>query len=308
MKQFLDNAPRSTPKLRTGEQAGTRIIVLVLVVFLLGIGTGAYWIHRNANSGASGTDRQQSVALPDNIKSILKNLDSPVEIHFYSLLDPASVSDATQAFAKLVEQLLSEYQTEAGGKVNVAQINSMSAANANTASADGIKPFNMDKGDACYLGITISRNGQKETFSRLDPDWEQALQFDLARAVVRVSSSAPKSTTVAAAATTAQPNKAVVDEVKRAIPNLPTISLEEGKQILREASTKEFSAAAAEMEKIVTAARDRVVQTQSKGSPAEQQAAMKEYEQVQAEQTDKLKQIAAHAQELLQVLEQVKKQ
>jgi len=309
MKQFSANVLRPTSKPRHGEQAGARIVILVLVFFLLGIGTGAFLIYRSANSGTAKSGGETSnVNLSESTKAVLKGLDSPVEIRFYSLLDPASVSDTTRAFAKRVEQLLSEYQTEAGGKINVAQINSMSAANADAASADGIRPFNMDKGDACYLGIAISKNGQKETFPRLDPDWEQALQFDLARAIVRVSSTAPKSTTVTAAAATAQPDKTVVDEVKRAIPNLPTISLEEGTQILREASTKEFSAAVAEMEKKVTAARDRVVQAQSKGSQAEQQAAMKEYEQVQAEQTDKLKQIAARAQEQIQTLERLKKQ
>jgi ABC-type uncharacterized transport system len=309
MRRSSANVVRSTPELRTGEHASARIIVLVLVFFLLGIAAGAFLIYRGASSGTANAGREagseQLVVLSDSTKAVLERLDSPVEIRFYSLLDPASVPDSSQAFARRVDQLLSAYQREAAGKINVVRYNSLSDANAGAASADGIKPFNMDKGDACYLGITIAHGGQKESLPQLFPEWEQALEFDLARAIVRVSNTT--ATTKPVVADTSQPDKAVVEEVKRAIPNLASVSLEEGKGILRGAAMNEFSAAAEEMQKQVKDAQQRLAQAQSNSSEAVQQAAMKQLQQVQAEQTEKLKQIAARAQAQIQALEQIKR-
>lgn len=304
------NVVRSTPRARKAEQASARIIVLVLVFFLLGIAAGAFLIYRGASSGTANAGREaggeQLVVLSESTKAVLKRLDSPVEIRFYSLLDPASVPDSSQAFAKRVDQLLSAYQREAAGKINVVRYNSQSDANAGAASADGIKPFNMDKGDACYLGITIAHAGQKETLPQLFPEWEQALEFDLARAIVHVSTTT--ATTKPVVAATSQPDKAVVEEVRRAIPNLASVSLEDGTRILREAAMNDYSAAVSEMEKQVKAARERAVQAQSNSSEAGQQTAMKQYQQVQTEQTEKLKQIAVRLQAQITALEQLKRQ
>ncbi len=105
-------------------------------------------------------------------------------------------------------------------------------------------------------------------------------------------------------AATADP--ATIEEVKRMIPNFDSVSLEEGTRILREAALKEFKAAANEMQTRLSEAQQRLGQAQSGGSAAEQQAAMKDLQQVQADQTEKLKQIAARSAAQIEALRQLK--
>ncbi|MBI4325405.1 MAG: Gldg family protein [Chloroflexi bacterium] len=292
---------------RAREQTGVRTVLLAVVCFLLGLGLGAYWLYRSTgrsavtvNGGAAG---QQPSVLSESAKALLQRLDSPIEIRFYALLDPASVSDSLPAFAGRVDQLLSEYRRKASGKIKVSRYNSQSDSSANAASADGIQPFNLDKGDACYLGIAVVHKGQKEPLPQLSPEWEQALPSDLSRAIVRlINASAPTRPATA----TAQIDPATTEAVKHMIPNFASVSVEGGTRILREAALREFKAAANEMEIQVKEAQQQLSRAQNGGSDAEQQAAMKNLQQVQAEQTEKLRQIAARSQAQIEALQQLK--
>ncbi len=292
---------------RAQEQTRVRTPLLAVVCFLLGLGFGAFGFYRstgrsaaNVNGGAAG---RQLSALSESTKALLERLGSPIEIRFYSLLDPASVTDSLQAFSGRIDQLLSECRREAKGKIKVARFDSQSDSSATAASADGIQPFNLDKGDACYLGIAVVHNGQKESLPRLSPEWEQALPSDLSRAIVRlINASSPTRPAVA----TSQIDPATTEDVKRAIPNFASVSVEGGTRILREAALKDFKAAANEMEIQVKEAQQRLSQAQNGGSDAEQQAAMKHLQQVQAEQTEKLRQIAARSQAQIEALQKLK--
>ena len=296
---------RASLKPRSCEQARAGIIILVLVSFLVGLVVSALYFRKApGHSRAEGTEGQPFETLSDSTKAVLKGLKSPVEVRFYLLLDPATAGDALQAFAKRADQLLAEYKREAGGRINLVRYDSLSDASAGAAFADGMKPFSMDKGEACYLGITVSQDGQKESLPRLDSDWEPALESDLTRAIVRVSNKAPTTTPVAPV--TSQPDKDVVDEVKRAIPNLASVSLEDGTQILRAEALKEFANVANQMEAQIKEAQQRLAEAQNSKSEAAQQAAMKDLQQVQAEQADKIKQIAAQLQAKVTALEYLK--
>jgi len=183
MRASLVNGLGATLGLRPGERAGTRTIFLLLVVCLLGIASGAYWFYRASQRGAASAGGPASgasgIVLSDSTTSILAGLESSLEIRFYALLDPATVPASVTAFAGRVGQLLSEYQKDAPGKIKVTSFTSQSNSDANAAMADGITVFNLDKGEACYLGITLALNGRKETLPHLSPDWEQALEPDL---------------------------------------------------------------------------------------------------------------------------------
>jgi len=161
----------------------------VATVFLLGIAASGFWFYtvsQRGQAGASnGADSPPTIQLSDATRAVLSRLDSPVEARFYAVLDPASVPDSVTAFAGRVDQLLSQYEQEAGGNIKVVRVTSISSSGADAALADGIRPFNMDKGDACYLGIAVVRAKQKETLSVLEPEWEQALEPDLTRAISR---------------------------------------------------------------------------------------------------------------------------
>jgi hypothetical protein len=253
---------------------------------------------------AKESDDKKIIVLSDSTKAVLKRLESPVEIRFYSLLDPATVPDSIQAFAGRVDQLLIAYQQEANGKINVTRFNSQSDANEQAAAADGIKPFNRDKGETCYLGVAVARKEQKESLPQLSPEWEPAVEFDLTRAIARLMDAKSSAKNPVA---TAEPDKATIEEVKRALPNLAAVSLEEGTRILRETAVREFAAAADEMEIRRKEAQQCATQAQSGGSAAEQQAAVKQLQQVHLEQAEKLKEIAARLPARIAALQQLKK-
>lgn len=99
---------------------------------------------------------------------------------------------------------------------------------------------------------------------------------------------------------------AVIEEVKQAIPNFVSVPLADGEQTLREAALKQFTAAAKEMDIQVKQAQQQFVQAETDQSATEQQAARKHLQQTQAEETEKLQEIAAHLQNQIAALEQLK--
>lgn len=101
---------------------------------------------------------------------------------------------------------------------------------------------------------------------------------------------------------------AIIDEVKKAIPNFASISLADGEQILREAALKEFADATAETDDQIRAAQQQLQNAQNKGSAADQQAAMKRVQDTQAAATEKLRAIAANLQNQITALKSLKNQ
>ena len=307
MKHLLANNAGRTRNPRTSERAGARTIVLLLTVFLLGIAVSAYWFYNSSKRSSAGASKEAggspTVLLSDSSKAVLGRLDSPLEIRFYAVLDPATVPDSVTAFAARVDQLLSAYQQEAGGKIKLTRFDSQSNLNPNAAPADGIQGFNLDKGDACYLGLALAYKGRKEPLPRLSLEWEQALEPDLTRAITRLLDATQPITVPVAVS---QINTAAVQEVRALIPNLADTSVEVGKQILQDSALKDFTAAVKEMETQVKEAEQRFTQAQNGGSDADQQDARKHLQQVQAEQTEKLKQIAAKSKAQIDALQQLK--
>ena len=99
---------------------------------------------------------------------------------------------------------------------------------------------------------------------------------------------------------------AAIEEVKQAIPNFASVSVEDGEKILRTAALKEFSAAAKEMNDQVKKAQQQLLETESGLSAAEQQAAMKQFQQTQAKAAEKLQQVAARLDAQIAALKSLK--
>jgi len=288
---------------QTTERAGTVVKILPLSVVILGLAAAAVWYtHRGpaVSPGAVG-----SGGLSEGTKAVLTNLEVPVEIHFYALLDKTSVSADTFAFADRVNDLLTEYQQAGNGKVSFQRFQALSDANA--AAADGITPFNLDKGNACFLGLAVICKGQKESFPQLSPQWEMALEADLSRAIARLSATPPGPTTAVAPAGTSAPNAAAIEDLKQALTNLATVSVADGTQQLRLAAFQEYQTVATQMEAKVNEARQHLAEVQKDGSETNYQDALKQLQQAQAEQSAQLSQIAARLQSRITALEQIKK-
>jgi len=278
------------------------MLLLAVVCFIAGAAMSALWLkhrERNAGSANSAAENAAPAALSETTLGVLQRLNGVVEIRFYCLLDKTVVSDSLQAFANRLDQLLSAYESSANGKLKVSRINSQGYANVNAAVTDGIKEFNSDKGP-CFLGLMVSYAGQKETLALLAPEWEAALEADVTRAIARVAESGaglPPATAPVA-------NTPAFEAMKLSLTNLDAVSLEEGTRILREAALNEYAQAAKEMETKLKEAQQRVASAGTNPSTAE--AAMKQLQQLQREQTAKLTEIAARAQQQIQALQQYK--
>jgi hypothetical protein len=304
MGKSLETIPAGQLRRERKEDGNVRVWFLILAVLLFGCGLTALWLYRGRESGSgtnqSGVKSNSTRPLSQSTLKVLARVASPVELRFYSILDPATIPEPLKAFSTRVDQLITAYEQQANGKVKISRYKESSDANAASASADGIKPFNLERGDACYLGIALASGAQKESLPRLDPDWEPALEFDLTRAIARVIETPAKP---ASAPAGQKLDPLIAEEVKKAIPNLESVSPEEGKRILREAALKEFTKSVKEMEVQIKDAEQRVKSAQS---PTEQESAIKNLREVQSEQTEKLKAIATKSEAQVQTLQLLK--
>ena len=280
--------------------AVVRILIPSLIFFMTGAALSALWVSRSLRA-PNAANEAAAVHLSDATKTVLQHLNSPVEIRFYSILDNSTVSDNVQTYAGRVDQLLSQYEQVAGSKLRIIRSSSLVSSNVSAAEADGLKAFNIEKGDSSFLGIAGVCNGQKETLSQLAPEWEQALESDLTRAILR---------TVAAqqAAHPAAPvDAANLAEVKRLVPNPEAVTLEDGSAQLRNAGVAQFAQPLQDLQAQLKAAQDRYLQAQSTQSEAGQKAALEELRKIQTEAGAKLRQIALNSHAQVAALQQMKK-
>jgi len=308
MKPSWPNADKSWVGSRSDRRGGARIFVLVTVAFVVGLGVGAYFYYRHVQAERPVSIEAPGVVLSEATQAVLQRLESPVDITLYAPSDLAALPQALSDFAARADQLLAEYERAGQGKIRLNRTDPTSSASAKTAAgAVGILPFAGKDGAICYLGIAIARASQKETIPQLSPDWEAALESDLSRAIARVTASVatPASPATQTGTSAAPIDPAISEELLRTIPDLDSRSYDDAAKVLREASLVEFTAAVREMQAKVQATQKELA-AQGNKAEADQQAAIKELQQVQAEQNQKLGEIAARLQARLQVLERLK--
>jgi hypothetical protein len=298
MKSSSPNTPPATDP-KNSRPAGGRLLILAPVFFLLGAGLVGVWFKYGQPATGSLLTGPE---LSGGTLALLRQLDAPVEIRFYSVLPPGSAPETLQAFSGRVDRLLSEFQSANDAKIHVIRNLTTTGSNADAATADGIRAFNLDKGDAYFLGLAVVSGGRKESLPQLQPEWEAALEFDLARAIARVA--AAQSPASAKAGVPVAPE--VTNAVSRLIPDVNNTSLEDGSRILHEAALQEFTAAGTETEARLEAAQQKLAEAQSGQSEAEQQAALKQLQEVQLEQGERYKQIAARLKAELDLFQQMK--
>ena len=294
--EFHRMNPNPTPGSAQPPSARRHPLLLAGFTFVLGLTLAGVWFHNHRAGSASGS-------LSDATKNMLSQLAAPVTIRYYSLL-PAGSADATlQAFAGRVTQLLTAVQAAAGGKIQLTSLDTPVETNAAAASADGLQPFNLDKGDACYLGLAVVSGKNKESLARLQPEWEPALESDLVRVILRVAAAASPAPPAPAIA---KPSPETIATINRLIPDVNAVTAEQASQIFSAEYLKQVGEVGAEMEAQVNAAAQQVVQAQASGSATDREAAQKKLAQAQVAQGEKLKALAADLQTQLAVFQQLK--
>ena len=200
-------------------------------------------------------------------------------------------------------QLLDAVQAAGGDKIQLSSVTEPAETNITAATADGIQPFNLDKGDACFLGIVVTSGKNTESLARLQPEWEPALESDLARAILRVAGTAAPAKL---APEVAKPSPETIATINRLIPDVNAVSTEQAGQIFSAEYLKQCGEVGAQMEAQVNAAAQQVVQAQNSGSAADLEAAQKKLAQAQLAQGQKLKDLAAQLQIQQAVFQQMK--
>lgn len=280
----------------TSSVAASRPLVLAFTGFVLGAALAGGWFYHQKTHPAPG-------GLSESTQNQLSQLAAPVTIRFYSVLPASSAGEELNSYSQRVEQLLAAAEAAGAGKITVILAGVAADTNSAAAAADSIQAFNLDKGDACFLGLSITSGANKETLARLQPEWESALPYDLARAILRVAVVPPPAPV---AREIAQPSTAITDSIKTLIPDVSTVSADEADQIFHSEFIKECAAAGSEFEEQLHDAQAKVVDAQNGGSPTDLAAAQKNLLQVQLAQGEKLKQIAADLQTRMAVFQKMK--
>lgn len=293
MKNFTRHQKLTGSKSTERQAAGTRTAVLVIVALLAGVAGGALIVFQATRKPAQ-VIAPGSIQLSDGTKAVLARLDSPVQLHFHALYNPESVSDNVREAADRAAALLAEVARQSAGKIILTRATNWSVASANAAAAAGLVPFNIQKGDAIYLGLLLQQGNHRELMPQILPEWAPALEFDFARLLERfiVVESKPKLAADLARTSSAE------QTVKQTFSDPSTVSLADGKKILQELSLKEFQSVAQEMNQAVANMEQRIRQAESANAESEKQALQLQLQELRAKFGDKLREVALRAQAL----------
>jgi ABC-type uncharacterized transport system involved in gliding motility auxiliary subunit len=125
--------------------------------------------------------------LSEGTRAILAKLESPVTIRFYYTQGEAAPV-ALKTYAQRVEDLLSEFRAASSGKVLVEKYNPLPDSDAEeAANLDAIEGQQLNTGEKFYLGLSVGQLDDKVAIPVLTPERERLLEYDLIRAVARVS-------------------------------------------------------------------------------------------------------------------------
>lgn len=286
-------------------RGNTRTGVLVALVVIAGLAVGGLWYARQKPEmppPATPIEAPAGYALSDGTMAVLRRLESPVEITFHALLDPTHAPESVKSLAGRADEMLAAFEQAAGSRLTVKRSNTRSSESENAAAKDGLRDLNLDQGDPSFLGLAVMSRDKKEVLPLL-PEWELAMESDLARAIARVSAVQTLARPVAEDPKVAE---RIAADVHRLIPDVKSTSVEEGTRLLRDSALTEFKAAVAEMQQQLEVARKGLSETQNGQSETERATALKQLQQVQLEQGEKLKEISARLQNEIEQFQQLK--
>ena len=133
--------------------------------------------------------QEKAYTLSAGTRSILRKLDTPIKIRFYSS-QPAEASAETvilRNYARQIEDLLSEYKQVAKGKLTIEKYDPQPDSDAeDSARLDGVEGAMMPNGEKFYLGLAVVQLEQKQSIPFFDPRKERLLEYDISRAISRV--------------------------------------------------------------------------------------------------------------------------
>ncbi|MCB1076324.1 MAG: Gldg family protein [Verrucomicrobiae bacterium] len=160
-------------------------IVGVIVMFLIAIAVN--YIAK-AVGGRWDLTENKVYTLSNGTRNILKRIDTPVAVRFYTNDSSDFMSPAEIAYSKRVEDLLNEYQKASGGKLTVKKLDPEPSTDAeDSAILDGLqRGLSRETGNEIFLGIAVSCVDETEVIPFLPARPETLMEYDLSRAIARV--------------------------------------------------------------------------------------------------------------------------
>lgn len=129
--------------------------------------------------------------LSDGTKRIIEGLnpERPTSIRLYITQDNRLMPQWAQSYATTVQDMLLEFEKNSGGKIKLEKIDPRpNTEDEDKAVADDIQGYVVnDSGDKAYFGLAIQSLQQKEVIPSLNPNEEATLEYQIARAVSKVS-------------------------------------------------------------------------------------------------------------------------
>lgn len=163
--------------------------VLGIVIFLLAMVLSQSWL-----SGARLDFTQgQLYSLSSGTKTVLGDLAEPVDVTFVYSRRVGQDYPAVRAYAARVRELLAAYDSVAGRRLNITEIDPQPFSEAeDQALAAGITAISTNGGDPLYFGI-IGRNAvdDEAVLAFLAPEREASLEYDLTRLISRLDNPDP---------------------------------------------------------------------------------------------------------------------
>ena len=167
--------------------AGLSALLMVAIVAVLnylvgGVGFGNFRIDLTED---------KLYTLSEGTKNILDRLnpDKPVSIRYYVSTDDRVMPPMLKSYARTVEDLLLEFEKASDGRLILEKL----VPNPNTEDEDRAREDDLQgmqinaEGDNIYLGMAVECLQEREVLPFLNPNEETALEYNIARAINKVT-------------------------------------------------------------------------------------------------------------------------
>jgi ABC-type uncharacterized transport system involved in gliding motility auxiliary subunit len=131
---------------------------------------------------------EKAYTLSRGTKAILAKLDTPVQVRFYVSQRATAMPVALKTYAQRVDDLLNEYRQISKGLIEIQRLDPEPDSDAeDSARLDGVQGQPVPDGQRVYLGLSFTQLDQKQAIPFLAPDRERLLEYDISRAIARVT-------------------------------------------------------------------------------------------------------------------------
>lgn len=166
---------------------GVTILIMLAILFVInylvgGVGVGNFRVDLTED---------KLYTLSDGTRNILNrvNPDKPVTIRYYVSTDDRVMPPILKTYARTIQDLLLEFEKAADGRLVLEKLNpNPNTEDEDKAREDDIQGMQVNsEGDNIYLGLAIQSAEKKELLPFMNPNEETALEYNIARAIAKVT-------------------------------------------------------------------------------------------------------------------------